>query len=1047
MGKDLRMKQIHIIAELANAHQGDPSIALQLAKEVVDVGADSIKFQIYFADEFLTTTHPRYEHFKKQAFSKDEWATLLTEAKKLGVKVYADIFGLEAFEIATKYGVDGYKIHSSDLNNTKLLEKLSQQDKTLFLATGGSTILEIRYALDKLTKYGKCQDIAMLHGFQAYPTKVEDSVLSRLAKLKELFGDTVKIGYSDHISGDDKFATILPLMSLPYGVDYIEKHVTLDRAAKGVDYYSSYEPQELKEFIKDVKLAELSIGKNPLAFAESEKTYRNGVKKSWTTTREIKANETIRPNDLVMKRTANFFAPPIYEEIVGTKVSKNLKFEESISRDILENRVLAIIVARSDSSRLPGKATADINGKSSIAHLFERVKIAKEKGFIDTIAFCTTTLESDNQLVEIAKEYPMNIYRGSVEDVLSRMMLAVDDNQNHNIVLRITGDDILIDSDYLEKTVKYHLEKNAHYTDAKRLPSGTEVEVFDSYILKLIYELSKDSSGSEYLTNYITNNIDQFETASLEIPEKHDKKYRLTLDTKEDYIVIKTLLEYMKSVGKEFDYTMDDIFEYFKNYPKTLEINKPINQKATPISVNTEINWTNFTKNPLVTVYITNYNYGNYIKQAIESVLNQKFRDFEVIIIDDGSTDDSKEIIEKYRKHPKVTIVYQENRGLNVTNNIAIKLSRGKFIMRLDADDYLNENALTVLSQKLLSDESLALVFPDYYLVDKDGKIIAEEKRHNFENVTMFDQPAHGACTMIRKEILVELGGYSEEFTRQDGYELWVKIIKNKKVANIDLPLFYYRQHGNSLTKNKEKLYETRHEIVKKHSLEYDITTKHHIAVIPIRDDSDAPLCLKKFAESTLLDITISSIKSTENIKQITVTTPNEIITNYIKNNYQDVVADLRPMELARLNTHIDDTVRYVMKKYSLKADTISVINYEYPLRKSFYIDKAINTLYLFEAESVLSVSQENANFYLHQGNGLQPFNTNSELRLERDFIYKETGGIHTVKGAFFEQNGKMVSQKSTHITIDEKSSKTIKSEEDFEYLEYLYKKSKNESL
>ncbi len=603
------MKQIHIIAELANAHQGDPNLALKLAKEVVIAGADSIKFQIYFADEFLTTTHPRYEHFKKQAFSKEQWAVLLTEAKQFGAKVYADIFGLQAFDIATKYEVDGYKIHSSDLNNTKLLEELAQQNKTVFLATGGSTILEIQYALDKLTKYGKCEDIVMLHGFQAYPTKVEDSVLSRLSKLKELFGDKVKIGYSDHISGDDKFATILPLMSIPYGVDYIEKHVTLDRDAKGVDYYSSYEPHELQQFIADVRLAEQSIGENPLAFSESEKTYRNGVKKSWTTTRNIKYNETITSNDIVMKRTPNFFAPPIYEEIVDTTVSRELDFEASISRDILENKVLAIIVARSDSSRLPGKATANINDKPSISHLFERVKIAKEKGLIDTIAFCTTTLESDNQLVDIAQEYPMNIYRGSVEDVLSRMMLAVDDNQDHNIVLRITGDDILIDSEYLQKTINNHLEKNAHYTDAKRLPSGTEVEVFDSYILKLIYELSKDSSGSEYLTNYITNNIDQFETASLPVPEKHDKKYRLTLDTKEDYIVIKTLLEYMKSIGKEFDYTMDDIFEYFEKHPQTLEINKPINQKATPISVNTEINWTNFTKNPLVTVYITNYNF------------------------------------------------------------------------------------------------------------------------------------------------------------------------------------------------------------------------------------------------------------------------------------------------------------------------------------------------------------------------------------------------------------------------------------------------------
>jgi len=516
------MKPINIIAEIANAHQGDPKLALELAKKVVKAGADSIKFQIYFADEFLTTTHPRYEHFKKQAFSKKDWNFLLTEVKKLKVEVYTDIFGLEAFEVASESDVDGYKIHSSDLNNTKLLEKLALQEKKVFLATGGSTLLEIRYALDILNKFEKPSEIIMLHGFQAYPTKVEDSVLSRLSKLKELFGDSVSIGYSDHISGDDKFATILPLMSIPYGVSYIEKHVTLERSAKGVDYYSSYEPDELEQFIDDVRLAEQSIGKNSLSFAESEKQYRNTVKKSWTTTRSILAGDVITHNDIVMKRTSDFFAPPIFEEIVGNVLSKDVSNEGTISRDTLKNKVLAIIVARSDSSRLPGKATKLINGKPTLAHLFKRVKISKENGHIDTIAFCTTTLESDNELIDIAKAYPMEIYRGDVEDVLSRMMLAVDDNQDHNIVLRITGDDILIDSDYLNKTVNCHLQKNAHYTEAKKLPSGTEVEVFDSYILKLIHELSKDSSGSEYLTNYITNNIDQFETASLSVQEKHN---------------------------------------------------------------------------------------------------------------------------------------------------------------------------------------------------------------------------------------------------------------------------------------------------------------------------------------------------------------------------------------------------------------------------------------------------------------------------------------------------------------------------------------------
>src|SRR3989338_11073338 len=75
---------------------------------------------------------------------------------------------------------------------------------------------------------------------------------------------------------------------------------------------------------------------------------------------------------------------------------------------------------------------------------------------------------------------------------------------------------------------------------------------------------------------------------------------------------------------------------------------------------------------PLVTVYITNHNYARYLRQSIESVLGQKFTDFELIIIDDGSTDGSLEILTEYERHPQVRIVSQENHGLTVANNIAL---------------------------------------------------------------------------------------------------------------------------------------------------------------------------------------------------------------------------------------------------------------------------------------------------------------------------------------------------------------------------------------
>ncbi len=100
---------------------------------------------------------------------------------------------------------------------------------------------------------------------------------------------------------------------------------------------------------------------------------------------------------------------------------------------------------------------------------------------------------------------------------------------------------------------------------------------------------------------------------------------------------------------------------------------------------------------PKITVYITAYNYGRFVKKSIESVVNQTEQDWELIVINDGSTDDTKKIISEYEKNKKIRIINQENKGLNITNNIALRLSKGDYIMRLDADDYLDKNALEIM--------------------------------------------------------------------------------------------------------------------------------------------------------------------------------------------------------------------------------------------------------------------------------------------------------------------------------------------------------------
>ena len=237
---------------------------------------------------------------------------------------------------------------------------------------------------------------------------------------------------------------------------------------------------------------------------------------------------------------------------------------------------------------------------------------------------------------------------------------------------------------------------------------------------------------------------------------------------------------------------------------------------------------------PLVTIYLVNHNYGRFLKRSIDSVLSQDFLDFELIIIDDGSTDHSNEILINYEQIDKVNVVRQKNKGLSVTNNIALKMSSSHYIMRLDADDYLLKNALSVLTSRMEADPDLALVFPDYYEVDEYGEILHRVKRHDFEkDVTLYDIPAHGACTMFRRDVLRDVGGYDENITRQDGYDIWLKIAYRYKVANINEPLFYYRKHPKSLTQDESALLDTQAKILKKHVNIRKVVNLKILSIIP----------------------------------------------------------------------------------------------------------------------------------------------------------------------------------------------------------------------
>ena len=276
--------------------------------------------------------------------------------------------------------------------------------------------------------------------------------------------------------------------------------------------------------------------------------------------------------------------------------------------------------------------------------------------------------------------------------------------------------------------------------------------------------------------------------------------------------------------------------------------------------------------NDLITVYIPNHNYENYLDKAIKSVLNQTYKNLELIIIDDGSSDNSKTIIQNYSNNKKIKIIFQKNKGLNISNNIALKLSKGKYILRLDADDWLDPNCIEILYNTISKDKNIGFVFSDYYLVDIKDNIIKQVRRHDFRKVKLLDQPAHGACSLIKTNLLLEYGGYSEKFNCQDGFDLWLKFIGRKKILNVNLPLFYYRQHSNSLSSNEKRILYTRSKIFSKYSK--GINKQLNVAaVIPIRGEAidKYSVVFKILNKKYVLDYTIDTALNAKSLKKILI--------------------------------------------------------------------------------------------------------------------------------------------------------------------------------
>ena len=401
-----------------------------------------------------------------------------------------------------------------------------------------------------------------------------------------------------------------------------------------------------------------------------------------------------------------------------------------------------------------------------------------------------------------------------------------------------------------------------------------------------------------------------------------------------------------------------------------------------------------------VTVYTVCRDYARYLPLAIKSVLNQTMNDWELIVINDGSTDDTEEVLRQFESDPRIRIVHQPPRGLPVSCNAAIGMAAGDYIIRLDADDYFDENALLVLSGVLDAHPKVGLVYPDYFLISGDGEILGHVRREKIgDDLGLLDLPAHGAGTMIRRQCFVEVGGYDESVDCQDGYDLWIKFIDRYKVFNVNLPLFYYRRHPVSLSANPERILRARRTLKERCVRErYGAKLPSVLAVVPVRNVS--PIgegwALRPLAGIPILQRVLDELKACPLLTKTVVVTEDESVGAFAQSRGVETV--MRPQPLARVNFPIEPTVLFTLEelaKRGLKPDIVCLLYANKPLRRADHITEAINTLLILGPDSVIAVCENTRLQYHHRLNGLEPLFQRREMRLEREALYEESGAIY----------------------------------------------------
>jgi len=232
---------------------------------------------------------------------------------------------------------------------------------------------------------------------------------------------------------------------------------------------------------------------------------------------------------------------------------------------------------------------------------------------------------------------------------------------------------------------------------------------------------------------------------------------------------------------------------------------------------------------PLVSVVIPAYNAEKYIEEAINSVLNQTFQDFEVIVIDDGSQDSTKEKVLNY-SDSRIKYIYKENGGPSTARNAGIKNAKGEYIAFLDYDDIWMPQKLERQLAKFSLEPDLGLVYSWVQSINPDGstRFVSEPENEGWvHNEIILDNFQHnGSIQLVKKECFEKAGYFDESLLNAQDWDMWIRLAKYYKFGVVKEILVRYRVRSDSLSKRHRRLNKAFIRIMDKHLKDADKSVK-----------------------------------------------------------------------------------------------------------------------------------------------------------------------------------------------------------------------------